>query len=655
MQQRRVGQGGGLDAQASVLAELCHWPKLASGPAGSLLVCVDGANQLVSRLGLSDGGFAAPVALGQNISWQSTSAGALPTGFAAAWLSSGPGGLRLARIDAAGVALDPGGVALGAGPPPIALAGVDDGGILAAWGNGSTLEGALLPWVGSIATSPLANFAGQDVEHCAAATPGGSRGLLACSRGPWGMAKKLFARALSGTAPPLEVQLPRAAANAQTRPAAAGGPAGFVAVWQDERNDAGAMVMAAPLDPRGRSLGVAHGLGNVSAARHSPAIAAAADGFWTVWKEVDPAGKQLVAQRLGGSGAPTGARSKLADDAEDRLAIAAGAQGVMTAWASWGFSELSLFGALLSAAGPGPTIDLTPNQGPLRHPSLAEGDGGFALAAVSPDRRTVEVRLLSADGQPLATAPLVIDAGTPWVPATALAFDGAQYLVAWEAKAPNPWSVFALRVSAAGAAIDPAPLLLFKVDETWFEEFVSDGQVSVSFDGIDFVVAFSRLSSSTGGDVVAVRVRRDGLVGQPQVVSGGEEDETEVSLAAGGPGRTLAVYRTFDSQLGAPRVEARVLAGVTEGLACFGPDECFSGQCGAGICCGSRVSCDPSQRDGGGGAGGGAGGGVGGGSELGPARYRVGCGCGAPAAPGGAGAALALLLLARRARRQRSR
>jgi hypothetical protein len=662
---RRIFEDGGFGLRQQVLPAFCDRPRVVSGPAGVMIACIEGGQIVGYHVEQSDGGFTPTVQVGVNAYYQGITAAAGADGFLVGWVSTSPASRRVARVDSTGATLDPTGVLLGASiEPPLALAAVD-GGYLAVFGRFSTLESQFVPSTGTVTaiSANLATYAGHDVRECALATRG-DEGVVAFATGRYGLPLKLTARGLSALAllPPSP---PLTGVAGQMRPAVAGRDNTFLALWQEDRFDAGSTVRAVPVDARGQPVGpVVELVDTPNGGSHTPAASSSADGYFAAWKVAEGARTRIVGQQLDKKAVGVGPVLTLSSDVSavfDPLAVAEGPIGTLVAWTDYESTDWSIVTSLVVDGGASAPQEVSAAARPLRWPALARAGSQFGLAGISEGRQAVEVRLLDADGR-LSALPIVsIDAGSDQIVGVSIASDGEQYLMAWAAVRFNPWDIYVQRVGRDGQ-LRGETTVLFRTTVTSEETYQADFQTAVAFDGTEFVVSFGSMSPTTGGDLTSVRIDRDGGVRTTQTFAGGSVDESEVSLAAGPVGRTLSAYRTWDPGIGAPRVELRMLAEVPEGFACDQNDECVLGVCDATKrCCATAASC-PTTADGGadggtdGGSGGGAGGSGGGGAAGAgggnggsagggaPGLYRVGCGCGSP---GGSLLAFALLALAR--------
>lgn len=98
----------------------------------------------------------------------------------------------------------------------------------------------------------------------------------------------------------------------------------------------------------------------------------------------------------------------------------------------------------------------------------------------------------------------------------AIAFDGTNYFVVWVDSGASPQGLHAMRVSAAGALVDSAPLVLVDLSTATLQETCCDLEPAVSFDGTNYLVAYRDPRGVTGvaglASVSAARVSQGGLL-----------------------------------------------------------------------------------------------------------------------------------------------
>lgn len=662
---RHASEAGVLSPIVRISPAGVDFPRLVSGPAGTLLTYDDGIPRAAYRRGLPDGGFGAATILGNNLYYHSISSAAAGDGWLVTWLDVSNGRRLASRIDAAGTNLDPGGINLGVnGGPPICAAAID-GGYLLRWSESDQLSGATVSALGALAGLPDTPLGNVETREVSVAMQG-DEGLLAFSVGPWGSPAKLALRDVVGTGLGPERPAVLVANNGQTRPAAASGRDGFLIAWEDDRLDAGQDIRAVRVDSTGQPIGAPFNVAAGPLAQRAPFVVFDGSSFLVLWKQLE--GQSTIkVQAVTNGGVPQGPVRTVADPVTttwERPVAALGPQGVVVAWTNYGANGWESMTALVSDGGIEPEVQVIPGATGMQLPSLAFGGGVFALVTTSEARSAIELTRLDSRGNALPGGRFTIASAVTSAAGNSVASDGQNFLAVWAAKGTKEWSIFGRRFDPAGQMLDAAPLTLFDAVDTITSSFETYPLPSVVFDGSDYVVSFSRLSPTTGGDVVQLHVSPTGSVSPLLVVEGDGEDQTEVVLATGSPGRVLSAYRTYDPALGVPRVAVRVVAKVPEGQYCVSTPECVVGSCIANACC-SGTACTITLPDGGtalpdGGVllpdGGGLlpDGGTGEGPGSGPpaGRYVVGCGCNGA---GGAALLALLLLFARRPGRRGAR
>ena len=165
------------------------------------------------------------------------------------------------------------------------------------------------------------------------------------------------------------------------------------------------------------------------------------------------------------------------------------------------------------------------------------------------------------------------------------AFDGRNYLVAWEADEPGGGeTVRAIRLAAALEPIDSTDLVLARAPD------LDDQQVA--FDGLDYLVTW--LESADGGLLVQPRAGRVSLEGAVRDFNGvdlGPLGRVHHLRAVGvGGGRTLFSYQRFDDAPAVMSVRAKVV--LIEQSSNLGTPCTASSQCSTGLFCVDGVCCN---------------------------------------------------------------
>ncbi|MHC5056246.1 MAG: PKD domain-containing protein [Planctomycetota bacterium] len=287
------------------------------------------------------------------------------------------------------------------------------------------------------------------------------------------------------------------AAGVQSWPAVASDGTGFLVVWQDERSGT-AEVWGARVDSDGNveetdGFQISSGTG----AENYPDVGWTGSAYLVAWQDSRDLGTtdwDIFAARVGTDGA-------VADQGASAIKVTGAGVQDAAAVAGNGGSALVV----------------------CRH-----GAGNDILGAV-----------VDAGGTP--GVPFAVGAATSTQKSPAVAFGRGVYLVAWEdyrdtSGYPDPLNadVYAARVSAAGALLDATHVEVAKTSTT------RTASPSVAFDGANFVVAWED-GPDGDSDVYAARVLADAggiTVREPGglAVSSGVPDRDEPSLAPVGAG-----------------------------------------------------------------------------------------------------------------------
>lgn len=176
----------------------------------------------------------------------------------------------------------------------------------------------------------------------------------------------------------------------------------------------------------------------------------------------------------------------------------------------------------------------------LRQVAVAAGREGWLVVWSRPGpagEDLVGLRV-APSGEPLDAAPFVISDANGDEQWPAVAFDGEQWLVAWQDHRVGPlMNVYAARVTQAGQVLDPAGIPVCTREE-------HQRSPAVAFlDGV-FVVVWQDRRAITEWDVYGARVSRDGVVLDPGgfVVSAAPGHQIAPAIAAGG-GVALATWQ----------------------------------------------------------------------------------------------------------------
>ncbi|WP_243338178.1 InlB B-repeat-containing protein [Anaeromyxobacter soli] len=464
---------------------------------------------------------------------------------------SGASDVYGARVSKAGEVLDAGGVPISAAVGDQILPAVSGGrgGFLVAWsdvqGGTARLHAARATGAGALTLGsefPLSAAAGW--QDFAAIGFDGESYLVAWSDGRNGLGPgdtDIYSVRVSAAGAVLEGSeaLVSAAPGAQHHPAIAIGPSAALIIWEDERSGMGASdvygarVGATVLDPDGILVS------NSPFQEYSPSVGFDGTGWVVVWSDLGGgSGSQVYGARLSAEGALL-----------DRLAFTPGLYGQERTAIAWGA------GSGLVVWGDGHTSKGTEISG-----TLVDGAG----------------RVLTPNGTPFTSGANTQVAGD-------VAFDGADYLVVWhDNRSGAGWDVYAARVNASGTVLDAAaiPIATGPGDQV---------APTVAFDGTNYLLAWEDRAIG-GGDIRAARVTPGGALLDADAVKVSSAPGLQVQPAIACDGSSClvtwqdqrnGVWDVYGARVSSPQATVLDPGGIPISTAPgwqVGPDVAFDGQ-----------------------------------------------------------------------------
>jgi hypothetical protein len=249
-------------------------------------------------------------------------------------------------------------------------------------------------------------------------------------------------------------------------PAVACGPAGTLAVWADGRDSGNSDIYGARIGQAGQVLDTAGiRISRVSRSSSYPA-AAAGDSFLVLWSagcllgaRVTPFGSVLDTSGIAVAvSANHQSEPAVASDGSDYLAVWQDYRGIESGFDIHGSRVTS--GARVLDPAPIAVSSTTNDQ---LSPSVAAGNGQYLVVwqDARDDSNDLYCARVSTSGSVLDPQGIAVSAQPGQQRFPAGAYDGTNYLVAWEDnRNGTDFNIYAARVSPAGAVLDPNGIAL---------------------------------------------------------------------------------------------------------------------------------------------------------------------------------------------------
>ncbi|MEW5740960.1 MAG: putative Ig domain-containing protein [Myxococcota bacterium] len=312
--------------------------------------------------------------------------------------------------------------------------------------------------------------------------------------------------------------------------------------------------------------------------RREPAVAASPAGTLLAFRQQD----DVVVVRLTDSGQVQDATpiNVSGSDCAYQPDVAWDGSGWLVVWMDGRSGGEEIYGARVSVAG-----QVSPAGGFLvaggggvnrKYPSVACLDTRCLVGFYDPDNERAGAVLV--DGM-TAGAPFAITTAAGRQGPPEVVSNGTGFLVLWQ-DTRSSYGLYATRVSAAGALVDPASLRVAYGGNL--------ANPSLAWDGQRYLVTFDTAWGERL-DVVGLWLETNGAVSTdiPFPLATGPTPDTRGRAVALGPGRFALGWSRYDTSdgLNTLRVATRRVTAVPTGGACTGSQECTSGFCVDGVCC----------------------------------------------------------------------
>jgi hypothetical protein len=276
----------------------------------------------------------------------------------------------------------------------------------------------------------------------------------------------------------------------------------------------------------------------------APAVAWDGQDYLVAWEDLRDGDPAIYAGRITSHGTPLdggGIAVATGGDDEDP-AVAWDGRNYLVVWSHWDpDAGADVWGARVTPGGR--VLDRTAIRVASASldqfsPSVAF-DGTNYLVAWVDERadergRDIYATRVSPQGEVLDAA-FPISKNDLWQIDPTVTTDGTQWFVAWQDQQAGDWDIDAARVSSDGQVLDRYGILV----TTDFRDQISP---TASWDGTDFVVAWSDLRTGVDRDIYAARVTVDGLVLDPEgiPISTAVDDQTTPSASWDGVNTLIA-------------------------------------------------------------------------------------------------------------------
>ncbi len=302
----------------------------------------------------------------------------------------------------------------------------------------------------------------------------------------------------------------------QITPAVAFDGVNFLVVWEDSRNGPW-QVYGARVTPQGTLVDPAGFLVSQTGDQFAPAVAFGGTEFLVVWGDYIDQGTDVYGARVTPQGTVLDSTPLVVSRAaNEECSPAVGFDGAnfLVAWQNLGHPDADIYGARVTPEGivldtAGFVVSQTTATYGVGYPAIG-CDGANSLVVWqdgSSGYADIHGARVTPQGTVLDTADIVIARATYDQYSPALAFDGANFLVAWNDNlGGDSVDISGVRVSPEGTVLDSTPFVI---------SHASNGIAppALAFDGTNFFIAWSDHSpADSDGTVYGARVTPQGSV-----------------------------------------------------------------------------------------------------------------------------------------------
>jgi len=341
------------------------------------------------------------------------------------------------------------------------------------------------------------------------------------------------------------------AAAYQAYPAMAFDGTGYLAVWHEWHITSTYDISGARIATDGTVLDTL-GISLSAAAKDQlyPAVAHGGTNCLVVWQDYRNNAYDIYAARVGADGSvldPAGLVISTASGPQEYPDVASNGTTYLVVWQDKRSGSYDIYAARVTSAGtlldPG-GIPVSTATGDQLHPAVVFDGTNYLI--VWEDYRSGNYDIYGArlgpDGSVLDVAGIAISSATGAQQWPAMAFDGTNFLVAWQDNRNGPYAdIYCARVATSGTVVDPTGIAVSKAAN---EQLMP----AVGFDGYKYLVAWQdKRSASTSPDIYGAKVDKAGTVLDPTGLQIAKVAYMQLSpaISADPSGQLVIAYSSF--------------------------------------------------------------------------------------------------------------
>jgi len=289
----------------------------------------------------------------------------------------------------------------------------------------------------------------------------------------------------------------------------------------------------------------------------TPAVAFDGTNYLVVWEDERYGTTDIYGARIAPGGTVldvTGFAISRADRHQRNPSVIFGGTEYLVVWEDYRYSSYDIFGARVTTDGTvldTTGIAISTAAGYQLSPCVAYDGTNYLVAweYQGVDYDLYGARVSSA-GTVLDPSGIAIATGPAHEYFPEIAFDGTNYLVAWRRFSSNFYYIYGTRIAQSGIVLDPSGFLVSFSGAT-------QGDPSIAFDGANYLVAWED-SRNGSNDIYAARVTPSGTVLDPAGIGVSTQASSQYSPAVTFNGDDFMIiwrdYRNTDTDIYGARV-----------------------------------------------------------------------------------------------------